>query len=190
MNEPKESLEDIRRKLGDCQRCELATTRRNLIFGSGDPAACLMIVGEAPGEAEDVIGEPFVGRAGQELMKWLAAMSLSRNQVYITNCIKCRPPNNRTPYDQERHTCLPFLRRQVAAVAPRVILALGTPAIQSLLPGMGTITHLRGQQLEYEGVPLIGTYHPSAVLRDRPKLANVVADLGVLVKILYGKKEN
>lgn len=191
MNEFQETLEQIRADLGDCRRCRLCETRRSLVFGSGDPHAALMIVGEAPGLDEDVKGEPFVGRAGKELMKWLAAMHLTREQVYIANTIKCRPPDNRTPYESEQTACFPFLRRQIAAVAPRAILALGTPAVRVLVPGARGVSAVHGQILSFEGTPLIATFHPAAVLRDREAyFPDVIQDLIVLVNTLYqGEKQ-
>jgi len=190
MFETQETLEQIRAYLGDCHRCRLCETRRSIVFGSGDPHAALMIVGEAPGFDEDVKGEPFVGRAGKELMKWLTAMHLTREQVYIANTIKCRPPDNRTPYDHEQTACFPFLRRQIVAVAPRVILALGSPAIRVLTTCGQGVSAIHGKVFSFEGIPLISTFHPAAVLRDRDAyFPNVVQDLIVLVNLLYRKGE-
>lgn len=156
----------VREDLGDCQRCRLATTRTNLVFGVGDPAAELMFVGEAPGEEEDRQGEPFVGRAGQLLTRIIAAMNLRREQVYIANVLKCRPPDNRDPDPSEVDCCEPFLHRQIAAVRPLVLVALGRWAAQTLLKTTTPISQLRGRFFEYRGTLLLPTFHPSYLLRN------------------------
>jgi len=162
---PAPSLTEVREDLGDCRRCKLAASRRNLVFGVGHPAAPIVFVGEAPGADEDRQGEPFVGAAGQLLTRMIAAMGLSRDDVYICNILKCRPPRNRDPEPDEVEACEPFLRRQLEAIRPRVIVALGRYAAQCLLRSRAPIGALRGHWHEYQGIRLMPTYHPAAVLR-------------------------
>jgi DNA polymerase len=159
-------LAAVREELGDCQRCKLAPTRHSLVFGVGSPTADLMFVGEGPGADEDRLGEPFVGAAGQLLDKMIAAMGLRREEVYICNIVKCRPPRNRDPEPDEVDTCKPFLLQQIAAIRPRLIVALGKPAAQCLLQSTAPIGALRGRWHDFEGVPLMPTYHPAALLRN------------------------
>ncbi len=161
-----ETLEDVRADLGDCSRCGLAPSRNQLVFGTGNPAARLVLVGEAPGAEEDRRGEPFVGEAGQLLDRILKAMNLERADVYICNVLKCRPPKNRDPESGEIETCEPFLIRQLAAIRPQVIVALGRFAAQSLLRSKTPIGRLRGTWQEYQGVPLMPTFHPAYLLRN------------------------
>lgn len=161
-----EDLGDVRTDLGDCTRCGLCAGRRNIVFGVGDPQADLMVVGEAPGYHEDQRGEPFVGAAGEMLDKMLAnVLGLPRAQVYIANVVKCRPPDNRNPDPQEIATCLPFLRRQIAAIEPKVILVLGSVAFRALLDTSQGITRSRGRWHELDGVPVMPTFHPAYLLR-------------------------
>ncbi|KAB0671769.1 uracil-DNA glycosylase [Oryzomonas sagensis] len=162
-----ESLEKIRKSLGDCQRCKLAKGRRNLVFGVGNPQARLVFVGEGPGGDEDRQGEPFVGEAGQVLNRIITAMGLEREDVYICNVVKCRPPDNRDPETDEIAACAPFLLRQLQAVQPEVIVALGRFATQTLLGTKEAISKLRGKFRDYHGVPVMPTYHPSYLLRHR-----------------------
>jgi len=161
-----ETLEDIRRDLGDCCRCGLEKTRRNLVFGVGNPDASLVLVGEAPGSEEDRRGEPFVGEAGQLLDRILQAMRLARADVYICNLLKCRPPQNRDPLPAEIASCEPFLIRQLMAIRPQVIVALGRFAAQSLLRSKTPISRLRGTWHSYQGIPLMPTFHPAYLLRN------------------------
>ncbi|HMK38967.1 MAG TPA: uracil-DNA glycosylase [Bacteroidota bacterium] len=149
-----------------CVKCPLGHTRTQFVFGTGNPAATLMIVGEAPGADEDAQGEPFVGRAGQLLNKILEAIGFKREEVYICNILKCRPPGNRKPLAEEVDLCIPYLRKQIALVKPRVILALGLTAAENLLGTTESLGRLRGRILEYEGTPLMVTYHPAALLRN------------------------
>ena len=160
-----ESLEYIRKNLGDCQRCKLGATRKNLVFGSGNPKARLVFVGEGPGADEDAQGEPFVGDAGKILNRIIAAMELKREDVYICNVVKCRPPQNRPPESDEVIACSPFLLRQLQSVKPEVIVALGTSAAQALLQTKVPISKLRSKFHDYSGIPLMPTYHPSYLLR-------------------------
>ena len=149
----------------DCQACPLGETRNKLVYGAGNPNADLLFIGEAPGADEDRIGEPFVGRAGKLLDKILAAIELSREEVYISNILKCRPPGNRDPQPAEMEQCFPMLREQVAIIQPKLICALGRIAAQALLDTKTPLGKLRGDWHEYEGVPMLVTYHPAALLR-------------------------
>ena len=169
------SLADVRTALGDCQRCKLAPTRTNLVFGVGRDDADLMFVGEAPGADEDRLGEPFVGRAGELLTKMIGAMGFRRQDTYIANILKCRPPGNRNPEADEIEQCEPFLRAQIDAVRPRVLVALGKFAAQCLLRSDAPIGALRGRWHEYQGVRLMPTFHPAYLLRD-PRQKKVVWD--------------
>ena len=162
-----DSLDAIRADLGDCDRCELHEKRNKLVFGCGDPEADLMFIGEAPGADEDRIGDPFVGAAGKLLDKIFAAAGISREEVYITNIVKCRPPRNRDPEAEEIVSCRPFLRRQIEAVDPKIVCALGRFASQTLLGRPDSIGRLRGVWYDWEGRRLICTYHPSACLHDK-----------------------
>ena len=155
----------VREELGDCQRCDLCQTRKNIVFGVGNPQASLVFVGEAPGGDEDVQGEPFVGAAGQLLTKMIEAMGFSRDTVYICNVIKCRPPGNRNPEPDEVAACEPFLKKQLAALRPRVIVALGKFAAHCLLRTETPITRLRGTWGTYEGIATMPTFHPAYLLR-------------------------
>lgn len=160
-----ESLEKIRKDLGDCQRCKLGKLRKNLVFGVGNPQARLVFVGEGPGADEDLKGEPFVGEAGQVLNRIITAMDLKREDVYICNVVKCRPPGNRDPEADEIAACSPFLLRQVQSIKPEVIVALGKFASQTLLDTKDSISKLRGKFRDFHGIPLMPTFHPSYLLR-------------------------
>jgi len=159
-------LEEIRAELGDCRRCKLHQGRKNIVFGVGNPAADLMFIGEGPGRDEDLRGEPFVGRAGQKLNEMIGAIGLTREQVYIANIVKCRPPDNRDPERDEIVTCEPFLFEQIAAVRPKVIVTLGGPATKTLLSTRTGITRLRGEWQSYRDIPVMPTFHPAFVLRN------------------------
>ena len=168
----------LEQAVSGCQACGLCQGRRQTVFGVGDRQADWMIVGEAPGEQEDLRGEPFVGNAGQLLDSMLKAVGLDRgHRVYIANVIKCRPPGNRNPEPSEVAQCEPFLRRQIALVQPRIILAMGRFAVQSLLATQEPIGKLRGRLHQYEGVPVVVTYHPAYLLRNLPDKAKAWADL-------------
>jgi uracil-DNA glycosylase family 4 len=159
-------LPSIRADIGDCRRCKLHSTRQNIVFGSGDPQAKVMFIGEAPGADEDEQGLPFVGRAGQLLTKIIEAISFTRDQVYIANIIKCRPPGNRNPEGDEIAACQGFLYRQIAVIKPAIICALGTYAVQTLLQNKIPIGQLRGRLFDFQGTKLIATYHPAYLLRN------------------------
>lgn len=175
--DPAADLEEVRRELGDCQRCRLASGRRNLVFGVGSPQADLMFIGEAPGFDEDRLGEPFVGKAGQLLTRMIGAMGLSREGVYIANIIKCRPPKNRDPQPDEVATCEPFLRAQIDAIGPRILIAMGNFAVKTLLRTDTGITRMRGTWRSYHGIPLMPTFHPAYLLRNAEKKRPVWNDL-------------
>ncbi len=169
-----EQLRHLEERAKACLKCShLVSRRHNVVFGVGNPEAKLMFIGEAPGEEEDLQGEPFVGRAGQLLTKMIQAMGLTREQVYIGNIVKCRPdmppgaPGNRKPTKQEMETCVPYLRAQIEVIKPTVMVALGATAVEGLLGPVGTIGSLRGKFLEFRGTPLMPTYHPSYLLRNQ-----------------------
>ncbi len=159
------TLEEHYRDICTCLKCPLGHSRNKFVYGVGHPRAQLMLVGEGPGAEEDRKGEPFVGRAGQLLDKILAAMQLSRDQVYIANIVKCRPPNNRDPLPEEMAACTPYLHEQIRLIRPKIICALGRIAAQNLLDTTTPLGKLRGRWHEYEGIPLLVTYHPAALLR-------------------------
>ena len=171
-------LQAIREDIGDCQRCRLHSSRRNIVFGVGNPDARLVFVGEAPGADEDVQGEPFVGKAGQLLTRIIEAIKLKRSEVYIANVVKCRPPGNRDPQDDEIQTCIPFLKKQLAAIQPRIICTLGRYSTQALLETREGITALRGRFHELpNGMKVMPTYHPSFLLRYPEKKREVWEDM-------------
>jgi uracil-DNA glycosylase family 4 len=163
--DPGEALAALRQEIGDCTRCKLCEKRTTIVFGVGDPRARLMFVGEGPGADEDAQGEPFVGRAGQKLNEMIRAIGLTREQVYIANVVKCRPPGNRDPEPDEVRTCSPFLFRQIESIRPKVIVALGSPATKTLLGTKAGITSLRGRFGEFRGIPVMPTFHPAYLLR-------------------------
>ncbi len=181
------TLDQIRRELGDCQRCKLCTGRKNIVFGAGNPRAELVFVGEGPGEQEDLQGVPFVGAAGELLTKMIGAMGFTRDDVYICNVVKCRPPGNRNPEPDEITACEPFLRSQLLALQPKVIVALGKFAAQTLLRDSTPITRLRGQWREYQGVKLMPTFHPAYLLRSPNEKRKAWEDLQQVMKI-FGKQ--
>ena len=172
-----ETLDDIRNDLGDCTRCKLHSGRTTLVFGAGNPDATLMFVGEGPGRDEDLQGVPFVGRAGQLLTKIIASIGLTRDQVYIANVVKCRPPSNRNPEPDEVHTCEPFLFRQLDAIQPKVVVALGAFAVHTLLRTDQAISRLRGRVYDYRGAKLIPTFHPAFLLRSPDRKRDVWEDM-------------
>jgi uracil-DNA glycosylase len=173
-----EAVQVIRTDLGDCTRCKLhALGRRQIVYGVGNPNAALMFIGEAPGRDEDIQGIPFVGRAGQLLTKMIEAIGLRRDEVYIANVIKCRPPENRNPEPDEVAACEPFLFRQVGAINPTVIVALGTFAAQALLETQESISRLRGRVYKYRDAQLIPTFHPAYLLRSPERKRDAWEDL-------------
>jgi uracil-DNA glycosylase len=185
-----ETLEDIRRDLGDCRRCKLFSTRTNIVFGEGAPKAELMFVGEGPGADEDATGRPFVGRAGQLLTKMIEAIDLKREDVYIANVVKSRPPGNRAPESDEVKACIPFLFRQIASVGPKLIVALGNPAMQALLDTKIGITKMRGNFQDYpriSGIKVLPTFHPAYLLRSPDKKREAWEDLKKVRAFLRGE---
>ncbi len=195
VNDPAKALRIIREDLGDCTRCPLHKQgRKQIVFGVGNPAAGLMFVGEGPGADEDEQGEPFVGRAGQLLNNMIKAMGLQREQVYIANIVKCRPPGNRTPEREECETCSPFLMRQIAVVKPKVIVALGATAAKTLLAMSSSMAQLRGRFYDFkpvgvrsndpdwQGCKLAVTYHPAFLLRDPRQKGEAWKDLQMVMK--------
>jgi len=185
-----ETLDFIREDLGDCTRCKLHRLgRRQIVFGVGNPHAELMFVGEAPGHDEDVQGIPFVGRAGQLLTKIIEAISLRREDVYIANVIKCRPPENRSPEGDEVASCEPFMFRQVQSIRPRVIVALGTFAAQALLRTNDPISRLRGKVFRYGAARLVPTFHPAYLLRSPERKRDVWEDMKKVRAMLRGEDD-
>lgn len=178
------ALKLIREDIGDCTRCRLHKGRTNLVFGVGNVNAELMFVGEGPGADEDAQGEPFVGRAGQLLNNMIAAMGLKREDVYIANVVKCRPPNNRTPEKDECDTCSPFLLRQIDVIGPKVIVALGAVAAKNLLAINDSMANLRGRWYDFRGAKLAVTYHPAYLLRDPRQKKEAWKDLQMVMKYL------
>lgn len=198
--DPPPSLDQLRTEIGDCQRCRLCEGRTNIVFGVGNPKARLMFVGEAPGRDEDRKGEPFVGRAGQLLDKIIEAMKLKREEVYIANVVKCRPPENRNPAPDEIQTCEPFLLRQIEIIRPKVIVCLGTFAAQTLLSTENKISSLRAKfhpwpsatlKARFEtvlpegAIQLMPTYHPAFLLRNPNMKGAVWEDMQKVMKILH-----
>jgi len=179
-----DALAAIRDLIGDCQRCRLAKGRNKIVFADGDANAQLMFVGEGPGADEDAQGLPFVGRAGQLLNNMIGAMGLKREQVYIANIVKCRPPQNRKPEPDEAHTCTPFLERQIEVVRPRVLVALGATAATYLLGMRGSIGSMRGRIHDYRGIQTVVTYHPAYLLRDPTQKKETWKDLQMAMAAL------
>jgi len=182
---PAAALKMIREDIGECTRCRLSKQgRKQIVFGVGNPEADLMFIGEAPGADEDEQGEPFVGRAGQLLNNMIKAMGLQREQVYIANIIKCRPPGNRTPERDECETCSPFLMRQIAIVKPKAIVALGAVAAKTLLAVNAPMSELRGRWYDFRGTKLAVTYHPAFLLRDPRQKKETWKDLQMVMNEL------
>ena len=185
VSDPVRALRMIREDIGDCTRCRLHKQgRKQIVFGVGNPKADLMFIGEAPGADEDEQGEPFVGRAGQLLNNMIKAMGVQREQVYIANIIKCRPPGNRTPERDECETCSPFLMRQIAVIKPKAIVALGAVAAKTLLAINAPMSELRGRWYDYRGTKLAVTYHPAFLLRDPRQKKETWKDLQMVMKEL------
>ncbi|MBN2205961.1 MAG: uracil-DNA glycosylase [Candidatus Aminicenantes bacterium] len=181
------SLDDVARHVLECRKCPLAKTRTRAVPGEGHPAAALLFVGEAPGHDEDVQGRPFVGRAGQLLTKIIAAMSFRREDVYITNVVKCRPPENRTPAREEVEACAPYLAAQIEILRPKAIVSLGKSATDFFLRSGKGMTQLRGEFFDFHGIPVMPTFHPSYVLRQesiRSVKKQVWQDMQKVMKLL------
>jgi DNA polymerase len=183
-----EPLAAIREDIGECVRCKLCSLgRKQIVFGVGNPNADLMFVGEAPGRDEDIQGIPFVGRAGQKLTQIIEAIGLTRDDVYIANVIKCRPPENRNPEPDEVEQCEPFLFRQIDTIKPKVIVALGTFAAKSLLKTNESISRLRGRVYDYRGAKLVPTFHPAFLLRNPACRREVWEDMKKVRALLHGE---
>ena len=176
-----ENWEQLKNDCLKCEKCELCKTRTNLVFGVGNENADVLFVGEGPGADEDRMGRPFVGRAGQLLDKMIAAMGLTREEVYIANVVKCRPPQNRTPLPEETFACLPYLRAQFALIRPQIIVCLGATAAKALINPELCITRDRGVWVEKKGVWMMPTYHPAALLRDVSKKREAWEDLQLVM---------
>ncbi len=176
------SIQELCREVAACRQCALAQTRKNVVFGDGDPKAKIVFVGEAPGADEDDQGLPFVGRAGQLLTNIIKAMGLDRKDVYICNILKCRPPGNRNPLPDEIRLCEPFLKEQLRIISPQIICALGSFAAKTLLKTETPITALRGRFHFYDGIKLMPTYHPAYLLRNPPAKKQVWEDVQLIMK--------
>ncbi len=180
------SLDELRPIALGCRRCPLAETRHNVVFGEGDPHAKLMFIGEGPGYDEDMQGRPFVGKAGQLLNKMIAAMQFQREEVYIANVVKCRPPGNRVPTPDEAVACIGYLKKQIELIRPEVIVLLGATAVNFLLGKREGITRLRGKWLGFNGIPVMPTFHPAYLLRQESAKRDAWADLQQVMKV-FGK---
>lgn len=176
------SLDDFYDKIKNCTKCDLSSSRTNFVFGAGDPRADLMLIGEAPGREEDLQGEPFVGAAGQLLDKMLKAIHFEREEVYIANILKCRPPQNRDPRPNEIETCKPYLLQQIELIRPKIILALGRISAQVLLETKSALGRLRGEFHDFNGIKFLVTYHPAALLRYQQYKRPTWEDLQLLRK--------
>ncbi len=183
------SWEDIEAQIADCRRCGLCKLRHSIVLGEGDRNADIMLVGEGPGADEDAQGRPFVGKAGQLLDKMFSAIDIRREDLYITNVVKCRPPGNRTPLDEEAAACMPVLRMQYALIRPKIVVCLGATATKHLYDSAARITRVRGQWLEKNGTLFLPTFHPAALLRDETKKKDVWADLQSIAKTYAALRE-
>ncbi|UCG11490.1 MAG: uracil-DNA glycosylase [Deltaproteobacteria bacterium] len=183
-----ETLDLIRADLEDCKRCRLHSNRTHIVFGDGSPSARLVLVGEGPGHEEDLQGRPFVGAAGKLLDRIIAAVGLRRDEVYICNVLKCRPPGNRNPQPDEIDRCGPFLRSQLRAIRPQAILALGSFAAQFLLSSQQPISRLRNRVHQFDGIAVVPTYHPAYLLRNPLQKRRVWEDLQLLLSLVRGKE--
>ncbi len=182
VKEKSKALDMLRKRIGDCKGCGLCDGRTNLVFGDGNPNADLMFIGEGPGRAEDEQGVPFVGRSGKLLTDIIAAMGFARDQVYIANIVKCRPPKNRNPLPDEVKTCIPFLIEQAETIAPKVIVCLGSVATQNLLGTEEKISNMRGKFTEWSNIPVMPTYHPAFLLRNSNMKKPVWEDMKLVMK--------
>lgn len=183
------ALMKLREEIGDCKRCKLSKQRKNIVFGEGNPEASLMFIGEAPGSEEDIQGRPFVGEAGQLLNRLIIKMGFKREEVYIANIVKCRPPFNRDPEEDEIKTCFPFLERQIEIISPSVIVSLGRISAWTLLRTKIPITRLRGKFYDYKGIPLMPTFHPAYLLRNPKDKWLVWSDMQQVIERLKARKQ-
>jgi len=186
------SLDELKKTVSDCNLCELHRSRKQTVFGTGHPAAEWLVIGEAPGADEDQMGEPFVGRAGQLLTSMLRAMGLAREEVFIANILKCRPPNNRDPQTNEIEHCSSYLRQQIELIQPKIILVVGRIAAQSLLNTDTPIGKMRGQQFSYQNttIPVIATYHPAYLLRSPQQKRATWEDLKFAMQVYSAQKQD
>lgn len=175
------SLQVFKGRIQDCQKCSLGKTRKNFVFGHGNENADIMFIGEAPGHEEDMQGLPFVGKSGQLLNQMLEKISLKREDVFIANILKCRPPNNRDPLPEEVSTCIPYLHKQIEMVQPKVLITLGRVAAHNLLKSQESLTRLRNRSWQYQNIPLIVTFHPAYILRNMSALDDGVNDLKLAI---------
>lgn len=178
------TLEELRNEIGPCQKCKLAAGRTNIVFGEGNPQAKLMFIGEAPGREEDLQGRPFVGDAGKLLTGFIERMGFAREDVFIANIAKCRPPGNRAPEEDEIIACIPYLKKQIEIIEPKVIMALGAVAAQNLLASKIAISALRGKKFDLNGVPLVPTFHPAYLLRNPSRKWDTLEDALPVLEIL------
>ena len=183
-----QTLEQVYTELEDCRRCRLSQTRKNIVFGEGNAQARLMFVGESPGEQEDIQGRPFVGKAGLLFDKIVEAMGFSRDEIFVLNAVKCRPPGSRMPEVDEVASCFPFLKRQIEIVRPEVIVALGSTALRALVSPDAKINQMRGHFAQYEGIPVMPTYHPAFLLRSPDSKKEVWEDMKKVKIFLETKK--
>jgi len=181
------ALEKLREEIGECQRCKLSKERKHIVFGEGNPDAALMFIGEAPGKEEDIQARPFVGDAGKLLTRMIEKMGLAREDVYIGNIVKCRPPLNRDPEEDEMKTCSPFIDRQIEIISPKVIVSLGRVSAQTLIATKIPISKLRGRFYEYKGIPLMPTFHPAYLLRNPKDKWLVWEDMQKVLELLKEK---
>ena len=177
------NLEELKQSFINCQKCKLCSTRQNIVFGVGNEKADIMFIGEGPGGDEDRIGEPFVGKAGQLMNKAFDILGIKREEVYIANIVKCRPPNNRDPEEDEVNACMDYLRQQVMIIKPKIIVLLGRIALQNILGKEYKITASRGQWVEKKGIRYMPTWHPAALLRDETKKIEFLSDLKKVVSM-------
>ena len=182
-----ETWEELEKSIENCNKCKLCKTRQNIVFGTGNKNAKLMLIGEGPGADEDRLGEPFVGRAGKLMDLAFEAIGLKREEVYIANIVKCRPPNNRNPEQDEANSCMNYLRNQVILVKPKIIVLLGSVALKNILGQEYGITASRGKWIEKKGIKYMPTWHPAALLRDETKKIDFIKDLKLVMEE-YRKK--
>ena len=182
--EKQAALNKLREEIGECQRCKLSKGRKHIVFGEGSPGAALMFIGEAPGKEEDIQARPFVGDAGKLLTRMIEKMGLVREDVYIGNIVKCRPPLNREPEEDEMKTCTPFIDRQIEIISPKVIISLGRISAQTLIDTKIPISKLRGKFYEYRGIPLMPTFHPAYLLRNPKDKWLVWEDMQKVIELL------
>ena len=179
-----ETMEEVKESIKDCKKCKLCTGRKNIVFGVGNTNADIMFIGEGPGADEDTQGIPFVGKAGQLMNKAFDAVGIEREEVYIANIVKCRPPNNRDPEPDEVLSCINYLRNQVMIVKPKIIVLLGRISLQNILGQEYKITASRGKWIEKKGILYMPTWHPAALLRDETKKIDFIRDLKEVIKKL------